>query len=320
MKTPRYDFSLSVIVPVFNDEEVLEELHRRLRAVVETLCADYEIIFVDDGSSDSSFHILQELRARNNSITIVKFTRNFGQSNAIAAGIDLASNDITVIMDSDLQDPPEDIPRLIDALLKENTAMAITRWITRRDKAFKIYASRFFHVVTNRFTDLYHLPGLGVFRAMRRDVVEALKRIPEKTSTSISLLYWMGFDYTVVDLHRDERHAGTSGYTLSKMVRLFFDRIFSHSLVPIRMASLIGVFLGLSSIVLAIYYLCRKFIYENIVPGWTSLVVLILFLFGINFIFLGVIGEYLGRIFLETKQRPKYIVAEVYKKGTTVDG
>jgi dolichol-phosphate mannosyltransferase len=246
--------------------------------------------------------------------------RNFGQANAIAAGLDHISKEVTVIMDSDLQDPPEDIPLLIDAMIDKNVSMAVARWITRKDNAFKIGASRFFHFLSNKITDLHHMPGLGVFRAMTRPVVDALKQIPEKTATSISILYWMGFDYTVVDLHRDERYAGTTGYTLRKMVRISFDRIFSFSLFPIRLASIVGVFLGLSSIGLAIYYVCRKFIYQNIVPGWTSLVVLILFLFGINFIFLGIIGEYLGRIFLETKQRPKYIVAEIHRNRNVIEG
>ncbi len=313
MKTYRYDFSLSIVIPVFNDEEVLCELYRRLHAVLESLAPDSEVIFIDDGSSDGSFRILRALQAENNRIRIIRLARNFGQANAIAAGLDHVSKDVTVIMDSDLQDPPEDIPRLIDAMLEANVSMAIARWATRKDRAFKILTSRFFHFVTNRITDLHHQPRLGIFRSIRRDVVDALKHIPEKTATSISLLYWMGFDYTIVDLDRDARQAGSSGYTLRKLVRLSFDRIFSYSLFPIRLASITGVILGFFSIALAIYYVVRKFLYKNIIPGWTSLIVIILFLFGMTFIFLGVIGEYLGRIFVEAKQRPKYIISGIYE-------
>lgn len=315
MKEFRYDFNLSVVIPVFNDQEVLYELYDRLHSVLQTLSANYEIVFIDDGSKDNSFPLLRQLQLKEPGIRLIKLSRNFGQANAISAGLDHVSGDVIVIMDSDLQDRPEDIHKLVDTMIEKDVSMAITRWITRKDNFFKVAASRLFHFVTNKITNIHHVPRLGIFRALKKDVIEELKKNPEKTATSISLLYWMGYDYAIVDLHRDPRYAGSSGYTIGKMFKLSFDRIFSYSLFPIQMASIIGIILGTMSILLASYYVIQRFFFENLLPGWTSLVVIVLFLFAINFFFLGIIGEYLGRIFLEAKQRPKYIIEKIYEKG-----
>ena len=317
MKEFRYDFSLSVVIPVFNDQEVLYELYDRLHSVLQTLSANYEIVFIDDGSKDNSFPLLRQLQLKEPGIRLIKLSRNFGQANAISAGLDHVSGDVIVIMDSDLQDRPEDIHKLVDTMIEKDVSMAITRWITRKDNFFKVAASRLFHFVTNKITNIHHVPRLGIFRALKKDVIEELKKNPEKTATSISLLYWMGYDYAIVDLHRDPRYAGSSGYTIEKMFKLSFDRIFSYSLFPIQMASIIGIILGAISILLASYFVFQRFFLKNVLPGWTSLIVIVLFLFAINFFFLGIIGEYLGRIFLEAKQRPKYIIEKIYEKGQT---
>jgi len=315
MSTFRYPFSLSVVIPVYNDEEVLPELHRRLQPVLCELTADYEIVFVDDGSKDHSFRVLRDLQKSDPAIRIIRLARNFGQANSIAAGLDFAEHDVTVIMDSDLQDRPEDIHKLIDAMLEKDVSIAVARWATRKDSMLKLAMSRLFYVVTDRITNLRREPRLGVFRAMKREVVDELKAIPEKTASTLSLMHWLGFEYAIVDLERDARYAGTSGYTLSKMLRLSFDLIFSYSLFPIRVASVLGVILSAGSILLAIYYVIQRLFLRNVMPGWTSLVVIVLFLFGVNFLFFGIMGEYIGRIFMEAKKRPKYVVGKVYENA-----
>ena len=306
-----YKQSLSVVVPIYNDEEVIDELMRRLTAVVETIVKEYEIILVDDGSRDHSWSIMQSERARYQHLRIARLSRNFGQQNAIAAGLSLTTKELIVLMDSDLQDRPEDIPLLIDALMTDHEAtMAIAQWEERKDSRMKIAVSRLFQTVSNKITDIHTMPRLGIFRVMKKSVVDELKRFPEKTATAVSLLYFIGHKYVAVPLKRDARFAGTSGYNLSKMLALTFARIFSFSMFPIRMVTYLGALLCVGSMIAALGLIIYKLV-GNVVTGWTSMMVLMLFLFGLNFAFLGVLGEYIGRIFLETKQRPNYIIEQV---------
>jgi len=303
--------SLSIVIPVYNDEDVLDELVRRLVPVAESLSEDFEVIFIDDGSRDQSWKILVKLQKGNPKLKIIKLARNFGQSNSTAAGLDHASGDIIVIMDSDLQDRPEDIPKLIQSMEENDTDMAIVKWISRKDSFSKKFFSRFFHSVSNRITNLHYEPGLGVFRVLRKNALDQIKSIPETTGTTLSLMYWSGFDYSIVELQRDARYAGASGYNLRKMLKLAADRIFSYSRFPIRVATYVGLTVGGLSIVFGILLIIKRLINENIPAGWTSTLVLLAFLFGINFFFLGIIGEYLGRTYLESKGRPKYIISRI---------
>jgi dolichol-phosphate mannosyltransferase len=274
-------------------------------------------MFVDDGSADNSWQIIEGLHQHDSQAKGLKLIHNFGQQNAIAAGLEHVSGDIVVIMDSDLQDRPEDIPKLIDALLANDASMAIAKWKSRQDGFLKQFVSRLFFAVSKKITNIRHEPNLGVFRAIRREVVEELKKYPEKTATTLSLLYWIGVDYVVVPLERDSRFAGKSGYNLKKMLKLTADRIFSFSMFPIRAAILAGSLISALSFLTGIILIIRRMM-GLVAPGWTSMIVLTLFLFGLNFLFLGVVGEYLGRIFQETKQRPKYIIkksiGEICKK------
>ncbi len=305
--------SLSVVIPVYNDEEVLEELYKRLCAVLETHYNEWQLVLIDDGSLDTSWKIIESLALKDDRVHGIKLMRNFGQQNAIAAGLDHANGDIVVIMDSDLQDRPEDIPKLTQALEESDASMAIAKWKTRQDSAFKLAVSKLFYNVSKKITKLKYEPGLGVFRAIRGELIDELKKYHEKTSSTISLLYWIGVDYVAVELDRDARFAGKSGYNLKKMLKLTLDRFFSFSMFPIRASIYTGLTVSVLSFILALIFIIRR-ITNQAAPGWTSIVVIVLFLFGMNFIFLGVIGEYLGRIFLETKQRPKYIVKKMAGK------
>ena len=254
---------------------------------------------------------MNEKRAQYKHLRIARLSRNFGQQNAIAAGLSLATKDLIVLMDSDLQDRPEDIPVLIDALLADGEAtMAIAQWEERKDSRMKIAVSRLFQRVSNRITDIHQMPRLGIFRVMKKSVVDELQRFPEKTATAVSLLYFIGHKYVAVPLKRDARFAGTSGYNLRKMLALTFARIFSFSMFPIRMVTYLGALLCIGSMIAAVVLIIYKLM-GNVLTGWTSMMVLILFLFGLNFAFLGILGEYIGRIFLETKQRPNYIIEQV---------
>ena len=303
--------ALSIVIPVYNDEDVLDELVRRLIPVAKSLTEDYEVIFIDDGSRDQSWKILIKLQKGNPKLKIIKLARNFGQSNSTAAGLDHASGDIIVIMDSDLQDRPEDIPKLIESMEENDTDMAIVKWISRKDSFSKKFFSKFFHSISNRITNLHYEPGLGVFRVLRKNALDQIKSIPETTGTTLSLMYWSGFDYSIVELQRDARYAGASGYNLRKMLKLAADRIFSYSRFPIRVATYVGLTVGGLSIIFGILLIIKRLVNENVPAGWTSTLVLLAFLFGINFFFLGIIGEYLGRTYLESKGRPKYIISRI---------
>ncbi len=307
----KYTQSISVVVPIYNDQEVIAELHRRLRPVLEAITDGYEIILVDDGSRDHSWEEMLQVRKANEHVRAVRLSRNFGQQSAIAAGLSLTSNDLIVLMDSDLQDRPEDIPTLIDALLADPYAtMAIAQWEERKDSRMKLAVSRLFQRVSNSITEIHTVPRLGIFRVMKKGVVEELRNFPEKTATTVSLLYYIGSRYVAVPLKRDARFAGKSGYNLSKMLSLTFARIFSFSMFPIRMVTYMGALLCVGSMVAALALIIYKLV-GNVVTGWTSMMVLMLFLFGLNFAFLGILGEYIGRIFLETKQRPIFMIGEI---------
>lgn len=301
------DIRLSAVVPVYNDEEVLYALLERLKPALKLLTEAFEIILIDDGSSDASWPVIRELAAQHPEVQGLKLVRNFGQQGAIKAGLDHSSGDLVVIMDSDLQDRPEDISLLIDSLETNKTDMAIAQWVTREDNILKVFVSAMFYRFSNAFTSIRTEPRLGIFRVVRRSVIEELKRFPEKSATPISLLYFIGCNYSVVPLKRDPRAAGTSGYNLRKMLSLTLARLFSFSMVPIRLATYSGLVVSFMSFVLGLFLIYRR-ITGDAYPGWTSITVLILFLFGLNFAFMGIIGEYLGKIFIETKQRPAYVV------------
>lgn len=306
-----YKQSISVVVPIYNDSEVIHELIKRLSPVLDSITADYEIILVDDGSRDDSWLQMLAVRQANAFIKAVRLSRNFGQQSAIAAGLSLTSKELIVLMDSDLQDRPEDIPVLIDALLADEKAtMAIAQWEERKDSRLKLAVSRLFQRVSNSITEIHTMPRLGIFRVMKKSVVEELRNFPEKTATTVSLLYYIGSRYVAVPLKRDARFAGKSGYNLSKMLSLTFARIFSFSMFPIRIVTYLGALLCVGSMIAALTLIIYKLV-GNVVAGWTSMMVLMLFLFGLNFAFLGVLGEYIGRIFLETKQRPKFMIDEI---------
>lgn len=306
------DSFVSIVIPVYNDQEVLHELHRRLKIVIEENIVQSEIIFIDDGSVDGSLSMLLEIKEENPSVKVIELARNFGQANAIAAGLDHAKGELIVLMDSDLQDRPEDIPVLIQALKNSDASMAIARWKIRKDSFFKKLASTTFNRVSKYMTGMQIPRDLGVFRVMRRSILDSIISIPEKTGTVLSLIYWAGFKYVPVDLDRDARYAGKSGYNLKKMLQITADRIFSYSLMPIRIAVYTGIILGFGGIGLGLFLAIRKLYHGAIVPGWTSTVVVSLFLFAINFFFLGIIGEYVGRVYKESKGRPKYFINKRY--------
>jgi len=221
---------------------------------------------------------------------------------------------VVVLMDSDLQDRPEDIPKLVAALRESGCAMAIASWVTRDNSFVRRACVRLFAALSARLTDLHYPAQLGVFRAVTREAVDAVKDIPETTGTILSLLYWSGLSYVAVALHREPRAAGKSGYDIRRLCVLTADRIFSYSLAPVRIATLVGVLLCATGVVMGVYFAVKSIFLDAIVPGWAYLAVAALLLFGLNFFFIGMVGEYLGRVYLESKGRPRYITERIIRR------
>ncbi len=302
------NYSLSIVIPVYNDEQVLTELYKRLEGVCNSIYRkDYEIIFIDDGSKDRSFEILVGLYHQYSEVKVLKQAKNFGQANAILAGLKYATGKYIVVMDSDLQDKPEDIPTLIHKMEISGKSMAIALWESRKDTVLKKLTSWMFYTFSQNVTNIKYEKGLGVFRVIKRDKIIQLINVPEITGTILSLIYWSGISYVAVPLQRDKRYAGTSGYSVKKMISLTADRIFSYSLFPMKIMTNSGLIIGFGSFGVGLITLIRKLLGVSVLPGWTSIIIIVSFLFGMNFIFLGLLGEYIGRIYLETKKRPKYV-------------
>jgi glycosyltransferase involved in cell wall biosynthesis len=299
---------LSLVVPVFNEAAVLPLLVPRLRALLDALPGGGEICFVNDGSEDGSAAYLASEALRDPRIRLVDLSRNFGHSIAITAGLDHARGDAVVVMDCDLQDPPELIPQLV-ARYREGFDVVHARRRTRRGESlFKRATARLFYWTMRVAADRSPEPHVGEFRLMSRQVVAALQALRERHRLVRGLVAWVGFRQTVVDFERPPRAAGTTKYPLLKMVRLAWDGMTSLSAAPLRVATLLGIaalFCGVAYAALAIYV---GYVQRRGVPGWTSLVIINIFFSGVVLICLGLVGEYVAKIFEEVKGRPLYVV------------
>ena len=304
---------VSIVVTVFNEERIIPKLILRIEKVISSLCDDYEVIFVDDGSHDKTTDLITESHKKNNRIKLIQFSRNFGQVYAIRAGLHQAKGDIVVLMDGDLQDQPEEIPKLL-AKLDEGYDLAYACRLRRQDVLYRRVMSRLFVVLMRFLVSKHELPRghemmfAGVFRAMRREVVDALNTLPERTVYIQGLIYWVGFSSALVYVEHDARAGGKSHWTFSKLFRYALDALISFSPYPLRKISILGVIIAFISALAGIGYLLQRIFFETRVVGFTTLVLIILFLGGIQLFLFGVIGEYLGRMYIETKRRPLYII------------
>jgi len=299
----------SVVIPVFNEEENLELLHRRLSKVLENLCQDYEIIFVDDGSADKSLEIIKKLRKINERVKIISFSRNFGHQIAITAGIDYASGSAVIVMDADLQDPPEVIPKLVEKWRQGfDTVYAIRE--SRKDPILKRAIAFVFYRLFQRMSDVDVPVDTGDFRLMSRRVVNVLKSMPERNRYLRGLASWVGFSRARIRYARNERYAGKRKYTLWQSARLAFDGITSFSHFPLRLVIHVGLVVSLVGFLYTTKIIIDTLLFGRTVPGWTTLMAAVLFLGGVQLIVVGVIGAYIGRIYVEVQQRPLYLIKQ----------
>jgi glycosyltransferase involved in cell wall biosynthesis len=301
-------FRLSVAIPVHNEESVLPELLRRLGNVLTSLGdGDHEMIFVDDGSIDRSLEILEVASKSDPRIVVLALSRNFGHQAAISAALDQARGDAVVVMDGDLQDLPEVIPRFVEKHLQGFDVVYATR-VRRKEPWLLRLCYYLFYRAMAKLSDIRLPLDSGDFGLMSRTVIEHLKSMPEHHRYLRGMRSWVGFAQVGVDVERGERHSGKSKYSLKRLLALAFDGLFAFSIVPIRAAAIIGASAISISLLYLFYALYAKLILRESPQGFTALVVVITFFSGILLFFLGVIGEYVGRIYEETKCRPQYIV------------
>jgi polyisoprenyl-phosphate glycosyltransferase len=300
----------SIVIPVYNEAEVLPSLYDRLTRVMEGLVEPYEIIFVNDGSQDDSTPLLRDFQARDGRVKFLNFSRNFGHQIAITAGLDYSSGQAAVVMDADLQDPPEVIPRLIEQWRKGYDVVFAVRAKRQGEGLFKRATAAIFYRLFRRMTATEIPVDAGDFRLMSRRAVDTLQSIRERNRFIRGLAGWIGFRQTSVTFVRDVRQAGETKYPLKKMLRFALNGLLSFSLVPLQLASYLGFLISSIGFFYIAYAIGLKLFTDRVVLGWTSVMVAVLFLGGVQLISLGIIGEYIGRIYEEVKQRPLYIVDE----------
>lgn len=302
---------LSVVVPVFNEEAILPELHNRLTTVMRDLGEPYELVFVNDGSKDGSGAGLANLAKADPHVRVIDFARNFGHQIAITAGMDHAGGDAVVIIDADLQDPPEVIKDLVARWREGFQVVYAVRAKRRGETFFKLLTASVFYRLIRRITNVDIPVDTGDFRLMDRKVVDALKQIRERHRFVRGLVSWVGFRQTGVEYVRQERFAGETKYPLRKMLKFAFDGITSFSFVPLQAATYFGFASAGLAFVLICWVLFEALIAHETVQGWSSLMVAVLFLGGVQLITIGLIGEYVGRIYDEVKGRPLYLVRDL---------
>ncbi len=302
---------LSVVIPCYNEEAVLVATHERLTNVLSGLNnLDYEMIFVNDGSRDRTQELLVGLQLLDPHVRVILFSRNFGHQIAVTAGLEQAAGDAVVIIDADLQDPPELIPQMVELWREGNEVVYGTRLEREGESTFKLWTAKAFYRIINRLSDTKMPLDAGDFRLLDRVVVEVINEMPERARFLRGMVSWAGFRQIALPYSRAARPAGESKYPLRKMINFAMDGIISFSLAPLKVAiwtGFLAIWIAVAGIIVAIV---DRLLDKHLTRGWASLFVAVLFMGGVQLVSLGILGEYLGRIYTEVKRRPLYIVQE----------
>jgi len=306
------DIRYSIVIPVYNEEAVIAQTYRRLKKVMDSTSEPYELIFVNDGSCDHTSALIKGFRNQNAAVKLITFSRNFGHQIAITAGMDYALGAAVVVIDADLQDPPELILDMIAKWKEGYYVVYATRTRRKGESFFKKQTARLFYRILSASTDIDIPTDTGDFRLLDRTVCEELKRLPEKNRYVRGLVSWVGFRQTSVEYERDERLVGETKYSLKKMIKLSLDGLTSFSFKPIRMASYTGATLLFSGLIYLAVILLSRLSTASVIEGWCLVIAMQLVLTGILLTMMGIIGEYIGRIYDESRNRPLYIVSECY--------
>jgi glycosyltransferase involved in cell wall biosynthesis len=301
---------ISVVIPVYNEEGGLPELYKRLTAALKQISNNYELIFVNDGSKDKTPELLVELSKNDKRVKYISFSRNFGHQVAISSGLDFAKGNAVVIIDGDLQDPPELIPELYKKYKEGFKVVYAKRKSRKGETLFKKATANIFYRLLKRITSIDIPLDTGDFRLIDKKVVEQLKVMPEKSKFLRGQIAWLGFKQTFVEFERDARKYGSTDFTTKKMFRFAMDGITGFSDFPLRLASWLGLIVSSFAFIVILYALYTKFILKGGISGWTSTIISAMFIGGIQLLTIGIIGEYINRINTETRNRPLYIIED----------
>lgn len=308
---------ISVVVPAYNEEGVLPEFQRRLADVLNALGHDSEIVYANDGSTDRTIQVLKELASQDPRVVIVDLSRNFGKEVALTAAIDHARGDAVVVIDADLQDPPELIPRMVELWQSGNDVVFAQR-VSRAGESFiKKFTARMFYRIANRIGERPIPADTGDFRLMSRRAVDGLKQLREKHRFMKGLFNWIGYNQIALPYERAERFAGETKFNYWKLWNFSIEGFTSFTIAPLKLATYLGLFSAFMAILYGLYMIARTIFYGNPLPGYPSLIVVVLFLGGAQLMVLGIIGEYLGRTFNEVKGRPLYLIKEIIASQPT---
>ena len=303
--------NISVIIPIYNEEKNINAIYTRLLSVLNPLSLPegFELIFVNDGSRDQSLALMLALAAQDSNVRYINLSRNFGHQIAVTAGLDLARGQAVVIIDADLQDPPELIPALYQKLNEGYEVVYAKRRSRSGESAAKKFTAKMFYRILAQITNVEIPVDTGDFRIISRKIVEALRRMPEQHKFLRGQISWIGHRQTFIEYDRAERAGGETGYTYSKMIRLALDGITAFSDAPLKAATLMGFSVSLIAFLVMLYTLYSRYIVHDYQPGWPSLMISILFLGGVQLIATGIIGEYLSRLGANVRSRPLYFIA-----------
>ena len=300
---------ISIVVPIFNEEENLPELRQRLTKALDSTGESWELICVNDGSRDRSLQILREMHQQDPRIKVIDLSRNFGHQPAVTAGIHHATGDCVVLIDGDLQDPPEIIPELVKKW-KEGNQVVLAERSSRAETGTRGIGFRLFYPIFRRISDLPSAPDAGIFGLMDRRVVTEFNKLPERNRFIPGLRSWLGFKQASVLYDRNERAHGAPKQTLRRLIRYAMDGMLSFSFKPLRAATYLGFLISIAAFGLGLFYIVTFFACGKQVTGFTTTILCVLFLGGVQLISIGILGEYIGRIYDEIKQRPLYVVQE----------
>mgnify|MGYP000691490983 CR=1 FL=1 len=301
---------VSVVIPMYYEEEVANECYKKVSKILMSLeNYDYEIIFINDGSKDKTLDILEDIAKKDEKVKVISFSRNFGHQAAVTAGLKEVTGDAIVIIDADLQDPPELIPDMLKLWEEGNEVIYGKRKVRKGESAFKLLTAKMFYKTLNALSDVEIPKDTGDFRLVDRKVVDVINNLPEHNKFLRGLFSWVGFKQKAYEYERQERFAGKTKYPLKKMLKLASDGIISFSNKPIKLVGALGIISIIISVILLIYAIVSYiFKLNNLSAGWTSIMVAITFFAGVQLLSLWVISEYIGRIYDEAKGRPQYVI------------
>lgn len=301
---------VTLVIPMYYEEKVAEECYKRVKENLKKLeNYNHEIIFVNDGSKDRTLNILEDIAKNDDNVKIISFSRNFGHQAAVTAGLQYVTGDAIIIMDADLQDPPELIPDMLKLWEEGNEVIYGKRKSREGESVFKLFTAKMFYKTLNALSDVEIPKDTGDFRLVDRKVVDTVNLLPEHNKFLRGLFSWVGYKQTPFEYERKERFAGETKYPLKKMLKLASDGIISFSTKPLKIVGALGIFSIVISIILFIYALISYiFKFNNLSAGWTSIMVAVTFFAGVQLLSIWIMSEYIGRIYDETKQRPQFII------------